>query len=101
MPIHDWTRVGAGIFHHFHHAWIGDVTRALNAGLLPGGYYALAEQITGGFGPDVVALEGPRVPDSKGTASNGVGVAVALLPPRTHFHARAEIDEYAAKANVV
>lgn len=22
MPIHDWTRVEAGIFHDFHHAWI-------------------------------------------------------------------------------
>jgi hypothetical protein len=22
MPIHDWTRVDAGIFHDFHHAWI-------------------------------------------------------------------------------
>jgi hypothetical protein len=21
-PVHDWTRVDAGIFHDFHHAWI-------------------------------------------------------------------------------
>jgi hypothetical protein len=27
MPIHDWTRVNAGIFHHFHHAWIEDIAR--------------------------------------------------------------------------
>jgi hypothetical protein len=35
MPIHDWTRVEAGIFHHFHHGWIEDLSRALNRGLLP------------------------------------------------------------------
>src|SRR5208337_5053320 len=23
MPVHDWTRVSAGIFHHFHLEWIG------------------------------------------------------------------------------
>ncbi len=44
MPIHDWTRVTAGIFHDFHHAWIEEIKRALNAGLLPSDYYALAEQ---------------------------------------------------------
>lgn len=41
MPIHDWTRVDAAIFHHFHHGWIEDLSRALNHGLLPpdfGGY---------------------------------------------------------------
>jgi len=30
MPIHDWTRVEAGIFHLFHHAWITEIARALN-----------------------------------------------------------------------
>lgn len=44
MPIHDWRRVEAGIFHDFHHAWIEEMKRALNAGLLPDEYYALAEQ---------------------------------------------------------
>ena len=29
MPVHDWTRVEAGIFHHFHHAWIVDKAAAL------------------------------------------------------------------------
>jgi hypothetical protein len=44
MPIHDWTRVEAGIFHDFHHGWIEEIKRTLNAGLLPDDYYALAEQ---------------------------------------------------------
>jgi hypothetical protein len=30
MPIHDWTRVDAGIFHHFHQSWIPEISRALN-----------------------------------------------------------------------
>ena len=59
MPIHDWTRVNPGIFHHFHLEWIGDLSRVLNRGLLPSAYYALAEQIAGGFGPDVLTLQRP------------------------------------------
>ena len=45
MPIHDWTKVDAGIFHHFHNGWITRLSDALNDGLLPKGYYALAEQV--------------------------------------------------------
>ena len=57
MPVHDWTRVDAGIFHNFHHGWIVDISRALNRGLLPPDHYALVEQIAGGLGPDVVTLQ--------------------------------------------
>jgi hypothetical protein len=59
MLVHDWTRVRAGIFQHFHFEWIGDVSRVLNRGLLPPNYYALAEQIAGELGPDVLTLHGP------------------------------------------
>jgi hypothetical protein len=41
MPVHDWPRVDAGIFHAFHHSWIEEIARALNGGLLPDEYYAL------------------------------------------------------------
>ena len=47
MPIHDWSHTHPGIFHHFHHEWISTIARALNSGLLPPEYYALAEQIAG------------------------------------------------------
>jgi len=50
MPIHDWTKVPAGIFHDFHAAWIIELRNALNDGFLPSGYYALAEQVTRPFG---------------------------------------------------
>jgi hypothetical protein len=51
MPVHDWTRVDAGIFHHFHHEWISELSRALNRGLLPPDYYALIGQSGRGLGP--------------------------------------------------
>ena len=41
MPIHDWTRVDAGLFHAFHQSWSVRIQDALNAGVLPKGYYAL------------------------------------------------------------
>lgn len=57
MPIHDWTRVTAGTFHDFHLAWIAELRRALNAGILPDGYYALAEQLANRTIPDVLTLQ--------------------------------------------
>ncbi len=105
MPIHDWTRVTAGIFHDFHHSWIEEIKRALNAGLLPSDYYALAEQIAGSFGPDILALQeveanGPEdTPSSAPTGTNGV--AVAVMPPRARFVATTEMAEYALKKSTV
>lgn len=57
MPVHDWTRVTAGTFHAFHLAWMAELQRALNSGIMPEGYYALAEQVAGDIGPDVLTLQ--------------------------------------------
>jgi Protein of unknown function (DUF4058) len=57
MPIHDWTRMQAGDFHHFHQSWVVAIGDALNGGLLPPGYMALLEQVTGRPIPDVVTLQ--------------------------------------------
>src|SRR5437588_1999106 len=57
MPVHDWTRVEAGIFHAFHHEWITEIGRALNRGILPPEFYALPEQQAAGFGPDILTLQ--------------------------------------------
>src|SRR6266849_6268551 len=95
MPIHDWTRVRANRFHHFHQTWTANLAAALNAGLLPPGFFALAEQITGGPEADVVALElnpPPGTPVSSGTA-------VAAAPPKARFIVRSEAANYARKAN--
>lgn len=56
MPVHDWTTVDAGTFHAFHLAWIGEMQKALNGGILPKGFYAMAEQHAGETIPDVLAL---------------------------------------------
>lgn len=98
MPIHDWRRVDAGIFHHFHHEWISVLSRALNHGILPPDLYALAEQLAGGHGPDVITLEGPIQPAGE-IEDSGVGVALAEVQPKVSFHASTEDDLYAAKAN--
>jgi hypothetical protein len=45
MPIHEWSRVFDGAFHDFHHVWIGELRNALNGGIVPPDYYAMAEQI--------------------------------------------------------
>jgi hypothetical protein len=99
MPVHDWTRVEAGIFHDFHHAWIEEIKRALNRGILPPDHYALAEQIAGGFGPDVLTLEGPaQRPVGPPNEISG-GVALAAAQPKVSFRVKTEADIYAAKAN--
>src|SRR5262245_48568811 len=97
MPVHDWTRVRANRFHDFHQGWTIAIRNALNAGLLPPGYFAVAEQITGGPEPDVIALElTPKIPDA-----SSVGQAVHTAPPKARVVARTEVDRYAEKANRV
>jgi hypothetical protein len=108
MPIHDWTRVTAGIFHDFHHEWISTIKRALNDGVLPPDYYALAEQIAGGLHPDVLTLEHDR-PASAPSGDNGPssatsgrgGIALATAPPRVRFTATVEPERYAQKRSRV
>ena len=100
MPIHDWSRKPAGLFHHFHQQWAGSICNALNAGRLPQGFYALLDQRAAGVVPDVVTLERePRVGEIH--VPQG-GIAVADAPPRTRFMSQAS-DEgiYAAKADRV
>lgn len=93
MPIHDWSRVPAGDFHHFHQTWTPLIAGALNRGLLPPDYLAMAEQVTGRPIPDVVTLQARK---PKG---GGGGVAVATAPPSARVIARFERINYATRAN--
>src|ERR1044071_2232336 len=79
MPVHDWSRVDANVFHHFHQRWTIAICDALNAGLLPSGYSALVEQRAGGLAPDVLTLERQSPPG--GPARSG-GLLTAT-PPTT------------------
>jgi hypothetical protein len=95
MPIHDWTRVRANRFHHFHQTWTANLAAALNSGRLPPGFFALAEQVTGGPEADVVALE--LIP-AAGTSALP-GMAVASAPPNARFVVRSDAASYARKAD--
>jgi hypothetical protein len=104
MPVHDWTRVDAGIFHDFHHAWIEEIKRALNSGLLPEDYYALAEQYAGGFGPDVLTLQangkGPAGRAPASPAGDG-GVKLLMAPPKVQLSGEIELAFYRRKQKAV
>ena len=99
MPIHDWSKAYAGLFHHFHQRWIQSLCDALNARGLPEGYYALSEQVTSGPIPDVVTLQ--TRPKTTPADSNRGGVAVLTTPPQTRFVITAEPELYAAKSSRV
>jgi hypothetical protein len=47
MPIHDWSRVPSGLFHHFQQDWSIEIARALNRGRLSEGLSAIVEQRVG------------------------------------------------------
>jgi hypothetical protein len=96
MPIHNWTRVEAGDFHHFHQRWVVSIGDALNAGLLPPGYMAMVEQVTGRPIPDVVALKAREPKDG----AEG-GIAVATAPPTARVIARLERINYEKRADRV
>jgi hypothetical protein len=95
MPIHDWTRVEAGDFHDFHQCWVVGIRNALNSGLLPPDYMAMAEQVTGRPIPDVVTLQ-TREP--KGEPG---GIAIADAPPTARLIAKLDKVNYAKRADRV
>lgn len=97
MPLHDWTRVPAGLFHHFHQSWSIRIADALNAGRLPSGTVALVEQRSGYWEPDVLAIEAKGTTSDRDFETNG-GVAV-LQPPVTRIMQRTDKLIYAERAN--
>jgi len=99
MPIHDWTRVDAGLFHAFHQSWIVRLCDALNAGGLPQDYFALPEQSIRGPIPDVLTLR--LSSDVVDREESNPGVAVAIEPPRARVVRRLEQKVYARKAGRV
>ena len=102
MPVHDWTRVEAGIFHAFHHGWVFEISRALNDGLLPPDYYALPEQQAGGFGPDILTLHGlePTQKEKEEPLSNGPA-GLLLAPPRVRFTAESASESLRRKKSTI
>jgi hypothetical protein len=94
--MHDWTRVPAGLFHHFHQSWSIRIADTLNAGCLPPGVAALVEQRAGPRESDVLAIESrakqrPRFEDNGGV--------VTTERPVTRFVRRTAPELYARRAN--
>ncbi len=94
MPVHDWTRVSDGTFHDFHYSWVLEIKRALKRGLLPAGYYVMAEQFGGDLGaPDVLTLQ-----TGMGSDPSGALPGTATLtdsPPVVQTRATIARDFYA------
>lgn len=95
MPIHDWTRLEAGDFHHFHQTWVVNLSNALNGGLLPPEYFAMTEQVAGRPIPDVVTLQTHGPKDAAG------GFAIAEAPPTARVITKIEKLDYAKRADRV
>lgn len=96
MPIHDWTAVPAGMFHHFHNAWIYKLAETLNGGLLPSGFFAAGEQVTGLVEPDVVTLSS-MTPEGQGWEESPGVVALAERPPQVALHEASDAMRYERK----
>ena len=102
MPVHDWTRVDAGIFHAFHHRWITAISDTLNERVLPSDYYALPEQHAAGFGPDVLTLQGSREEEtdedgSEASEASSGNTALLVSAPRLAPTAETDMEFYHRK----
>ena len=101
MPVHDWSRVKAGMFHDFHHEWISQIKRILNGGALPSDYYAMAEQWSAKRELDVLALQS-RGSDDAIAGDPTSGPSTGVLPrPKVRDAAQTEEDWYRRKKSHV
>jgi hypothetical protein len=97
MPIHDWTRVDANLFHDFHQTWTINLRNALNGGLLPKGFSALVEQHAAGVVPDVIALQRRARPGPAPVRTGGN--VITAQPPQTRHIIRAQEEVSAQRGN--
>lgn len=93
MPIHDWKKVPAGLFHDFHQSWSIRIKDALNSGRLPRGVAALVEQRSGPLEADVLES---RAKSRRGKLDSGVAT---LEPPATWMVRRTDKEIFSDRAN--
>jgi hypothetical protein len=98
MPVHDWSRVDANLFHDFHQTWTIGIRNALNGGLLPQGYSALVEQHAGGVAPDVLTLERRNQPQPSRGGRTG-GAVLEAPPPASWQVMQSAVELSAGRAN--
>lgn len=99
MPIHDWSRVDAGIFHYFHQRWIGTICDSLNEGLLPEEYYALIEQRSGDRIPDVLTLMDKDGHDRGDDDRREDRQTAVKTRPKTTYMVESDAEIYLRKKN--
>jgi hypothetical protein len=103
MPVHDWRKVRTGKFHHFHNSWVYKLSDRLNSEILPPGFYAAGEQVSGDVEPDALVLEQsdlfPVRTESWHTAS--AVVAIAEHPPQVSITMEADAPVYLSKKDRV
>ena len=87
MPMYDWTRVSPNDFHDFHVSWLVTIRTALNSGLLPRSFFALAEHVTPPYVPDVIALEESDREEQSVIPSQETGTILTL--PKIQFASKA------------
>jgi hypothetical protein len=87
MPIHDWSRVPSGLFHHFHQDLSIELARTLNRGLLPSNFSALVEQRAGVREPDVLAIGDYGALNERGSSplEANAGRAATNVAPATRI----------------
>src|SRR5262249_43267093 len=93
-------------YHDFHLEWISTIKRALNNGVLPAGYYAMAEQHAIGLVPDVLTLEHPGnsapATQNGGSPSGSRGsVPLALADAKPQVSVSDEADTYTRRRRTV
>jgi hypothetical protein len=96
MPIHDWTRVPAGLFHDFHQSWTIRIKDALNMGRLPRGLAALVEQRTPDCEPDFLTVK--RRQGQQSAMDDGGGLLIRDRPSATIIRQTTKAI-YAGRAN--
>lgn len=102
MPMHNWKNVTAGTYHFFHHRWISAISDCLNAGLLPSGLFAMAEQIIGWPAPDVVTLQDwPDAPDNSNGNGGTIAIAEPLVAPTSTYVLEDHAEEYVIKKSQI
>ena len=99
MPIHDWTRVPAGLFHHFHLAWCVEISRVLNRAHLPKSVSALLEKHSQTRVPDPQLIKS-RSGLRRGATDTKSKYGIATIEPAKAQIVRSSSKEiYSGRAN--
>lgn len=107
MPVHDWSRVSPNMFHDFHSAWLPEIRKALNHGILPNSHFAVLDQYMGVMVPDILTLrlegatpDAGHPPESEYLSESVSGaIAVADAPPQVDI--KQEVDLFVTRQKQV